>query len=296
VHHVPPTLDALSGPGEWGPSVPDAYRRGTMPSNRPNKQKRQRQNRQEREARRARSARAGEATAISRGERQAAASGAPGASSRTAGKAGKGGAAAKPTRASRYTIPGQRAVVMALLFTLVSAVTLLVAPVQVQREVPADDPVLEEIDEDDQEVTDDGTVTFVEDAKLLDEEGPAVAAGVMLTPILITGIAVWFTKKPQRSNVWTMAMVALAAYIFLFAGPYGIITLPSMIALAVGGFQSRRAENKERLATIRADKAARAAGEGDVEREGEVIDVDATEDAPVDDVPAEDAPVEDDRR
>lgn len=239
---------------------------------RPNKQDRQRQNRREREARLARSARAGEATAIARGEREASTtSGTTGSEAKGDKRATKGGRGKRP---SSFTIPGQRAVVMALLFTLVSGATLLLAPVQVQREVEADDPVLEQIDEDDisdrDEETD--TVTYVDDAKLLDEEGPAVAAGVLLTPVLITGAAVWFTKKPQRSTAWTMALIALAAYIFLFAGPYGIITLPSMIALAVGGFQSRRAEGKERLATLRAGKAAEQRGEGDV------IDVTAVED------------------
>jgi hypothetical protein len=240
-----------------------------MAQKRPNKQQRQRQNRQQREARRARSVHAGEATAIARGEREAAE---PTTSTRAAGggkSKGSRAAEARAARKSRYTIPGQRAVVMALLFTIVSAVTLLIAPVQVQREVPIGDPVLEDVDEGDQDVDEEaGTVTYVDDAKLLDEEGPAVAAGVMLTPILITGAAVWFTKRPQRSNVWTMAMIALAGYIFLFAGPYGIITLPSLIALAVGGFQSRRAESKERLAELRAKKAAGG---------GEVIDAESTE-------------------
>lgn len=268
---------------EWGRPDRALYRRCTMASKRPNKQQRQRQNRQRREARQARSVHAGEATAIARGEREAAE---PTTSSRGGGKQDAKAdraarvAQARADRKSRYSIPGQRAVVMAFLFTIVSAATLLIAPVQVQREVPIDDPVLEEIDEDDQDVDEEaGTVTYVDDAKLLDEEGPAVAAGVMLTPILITGAAVWFTKKPQRSNVWTMAMIALAAYIFLFAGPYGIITLPSMIALAVGGFQSRRAESKERLAEIRAKKAATG--------DGEVIDVESTDVTDADEVEPE---------
>jgi hypothetical protein len=251
-----------------------------MAQKRPNKQQRQRQNRQQRQARQARSVHAGEATAISRGERERAE---PTASARGSGKGkpGKAAAPAKGGRKPRYTIPGQRAVVMAFLFTLVSAATLLLAPVQVQREVNIDDPVLQEIDVDDQDIDEEaGTVTYVEDAKLLDEEGPAVAAGVMLTPILITGLAVWFTKRPQRSNVWTMAMIGLAAYIFLFAGPYGIITLPAMIALAVGGFQSRRAESKERLAELRAKKEG--ADDGEV-IDDEVIDVDSTEVEAVDD-------------
>jgi len=244
---------------------------------RPNKQKRQRQNRQVRQSRQARSVRAGEATAISRGEREAAA---PTAGSRAAGKAAAGtgrGRAGEPRRRSPFTIPGQRAVVMAFLFTIVSAGTLLLAPVQVQREVDADAPVVAELDEDDIRERDEeaGTVTYVDDAKLLDEEGPAVAAGVLLTPILITGAAVWFTKRPQRSTAWTLALMALAAFVFFFAGPYGIITLPAMIALAVGGFQSRRAEAKARMAEIRAKKAAGG--------DGEVIDVDATEEPVADD-------------
>ena len=254
----------LGGRGGWRlPSRP-------VPS-RPSKDKRQRQNRQERAARRARSAHAGEATAITRGEVPAS------SSPISSGRGDKGDKAAKGKRSvqkrkSPFTIPGQRAVTMAFLFTLVSAGTLLLAPVQVQREVDADSPVLEQVDDGDITDRDEeaGTVTYVDDAKLLDEEGPAVAAGVLLTPILVTGAALWFTKKPQRSNVWTMCLIALAAFVFFFAGPYRIITLPSMIALAVGGFQSRRAETKARMAQIREEKARRAEG-------GEVIDARATE-------------------
>jgi len=244
---------------------------------RPSKDKRQRQNRNERAARQARRTHAGEATALSRGEREAAA---PTTSARAAGRDAKAaGAGTKEAggrkRRSPFTIPGQRAVVMAFLFTIVSAVTLLVAPVQVEREVDEDAPILERIDEDDITERDEeaGTVTYVDDAKLIDEESLAVAAGVLLTPILITGICAWFAKRPQRSNVWTFGLMALAAYIFFFAGPYGIITLPSMIALAVGGFQSRRAESKARLAELRAQKASGTDGTAD----GDVIDVDATE-------------------
>jgi len=241
---------------------------------RPSKDKRQRQNRHERAARQARRTHAGEATALARGEREAAA---PTTSARAAGRDARDAKAARPAaggrakRSSPFSVPGQRAVVTALLFTVVAAVTLLLAPVQVAREVDEDAPILERIDEDDitDRDEDEGTVTYVEDAKLLEEESPAVAAGVLLTPIVITGICAWFATRPQRSNVWTFGLMAMAAYVFFFAGPYGIITLPSMIALAVGGFQSRRAEGKARLAEIRAEKAERAAGE--------VIDVDATE-------------------
>jgi heme exporter protein D len=167
----------------------------------------------------------------------------------------------------QYTIPGQRAVVLAFLFTLVSAATLLIAPIQVPREVPADDPRVEEGDE----VDDDGTVTIYEDGKLLEEETAPVAAMVLLAPIAITGAAVWFTKRPQRSTAWSIAMVALAGYVF-FVGSYAIISLPSLVALAVAGFQSRRADNKVRVAELKAQRAARKAAKG-----GTVIDVDSTE-------------------
>jgi hypothetical protein len=145
-------------------------------AHRPSKNKRQRQNRQERMARQARSARAGEATAIARGEREAAATT---TSDRAKGKDAKGGKGAKgrpaAKRKSPFTVPGQRAVVMAFLFTIVSAGTLLLAPVQVQREVDANDPVLEQIDEDDIRERDEeaGTVRYIDDVKLLEEEGPA---------------------------------------------------------------------------------------------------------------------------
>lgn len=255
-----------------------------MASKRPNKQQRQRQNRQQREARRARSARAGEATAVARGEKKPSAVAAD--SSRTTGKAGGAKAApAKRRRPSYYTVPGQRAVVMAFAFTIVSAVMLLVS--DVPHQVDADDPVLQEIDEDAIQERDEeeGTVRF--DARLLEVQEPAVAAGVLLTPIAITGAAVWFAKRPQRSTVWTISLILMAGYVFFLAGPYVQLMIIPMIALAVGGFQSRRAESKERLAELRAKKAAAA--------DGEVIDVESTEVDPSADEAAR--PVaEDDRR
>ncbi|MGK2929004.1 MAG: hypothetical protein ACSLFO_05440 [Acidimicrobiales bacterium] len=243
---------------------------------RPSKSKRYRQNKAVRDARAARSARAGEATAIARGERAVApheadapdqAGAATGAKTAPGGKRGRSG-----KRKSPYTVPGQRAVVLAFMFTLVSAATLLLAPIQVPRDVPPDDPrVEEEVEVGDR--NDDGTVTIFEDGKLVEEESAATAALVLLAPIAITGAAVWFTKRPQRSTAWSIAMVALAGYVF-FVGSYAIISLPSLIALAVGGFQSRRDENKDRVAEIRAQREARKAAKAS---RGTVIDVAATE-------------------
>lgn len=241
---------------------------------RPSKSKRYRQNKAQRDARAARSLRAGEATAIARGERSAHVpeTGAEGGDDPTGAtrNAATGGKVRKGKRKSPYTIPGQRAVVLAFMFTLVSAATLLLAPIQVPQDVPADDPRVEEEDD----VNDDGTVTIFEDGKLVEEESAPVAALVLLAPIAITGTAVWFTKKPQRSTAWSIAMVALAGYVF-FVGSYAIISLPSLVALAVGGFQSRRDENKDRVAEIRAQREARKAAKAG---RGAVIDADATED------------------
>lgn len=239
---------------------------------RPSKSKRYRQNKAVRDARAARSARAGEATAIARGERSVAPHEADAPDQASAETAPDGKRRRSGKRKSPYTVPGQRAVVLAFMFTLVSAATLLLAPIQVPRDVPPDDPrVEEEVEEGDR--NDDGTVTIFEDGKLVEEESAATAALVLLAPIAITGAAVWFTKRPQRSTAWSIAMVALAGYVF-FVGSYAIISLPSLIALAVGGFQSRRDENKDRVAEIRAQREARKAAKAG---RGTVIDVEATE-------------------
>lgn len=236
-------------------------------SRRPDKSKRYRQNKAVREARAARSARAGEATAIARGDREPAAAPATPAA-RTDETAGsprtKGG---RVRRQSPWTIPGQRAVVLAFMFSVVSAATLLLAPIQVPRDVPADDPRVEEGDER----NDDGTVRILENGKLVEEESAPVAAVVLLAPIAITGAAVWFAKRPQRATAWTLAMLAMAAYVF-FVGSYGIIALPSLIAIGVGGFQTRRVESRERLAELKAERARRKAARR------EVIDVEPVDD------------------
>ncbi len=275
---------------EWGSTDSAEYGHAVASSKRrPDKSKRYRENKARREARAARSAHAGEATAISRGEREPVAP-KPKATA-TSGAKGK-----RPKRESPWKIPGQRAVVLAFLFTLVSAATLLLAPIQVERDIPAsvgedgtvtvDDPefVDEEFSEDD--VSDDGTVAVFVDGKLAEEESAGVVGMVLITPIVITGAAVWFTKRPQRSTAWTFAMIALAGYIFFLAGPYGIITLPSLVALSVGNFQSRRVDNKARMEEIKAQRAARA------DDEDEVIDVEAVEETDVDDDEIEDTDVE----
>jgi ferredoxin len=153
-----------------------------------------------------------------------------------------------------------------------------------------EDNVPAEVSEEDvSEPDDNGIVEYTENIKLFEEESAPVAATVMLLPIAITGGAVWFTKRKQRTIVWTISLFVLTGYM-LVAGPYSFYALPSMIAMAVGAFQSRRAENKpriealkkereERMAAKKAAKEQRARGEeptsGDEPAEvidGEVID------------------------
>lgn len=247
-----------------------------MASSKPNKSERQRRNRAKRDARQARSAHAGEATEIARDV------GAPradeGSESDAPGRAAAKGSAAtrKAGRGGRqnpFTIPGQRAVMLAFLFSIASIGLLLFTPVRVAREVDADDPRIEQAE--DVEVNDDGTVSFTEDVKLLDEESLPVALLIMLTPVAITGAAAFFTKHEKRSTIWTMAMLAIAGYVFFIGGAYAIYTLPSLVALGVGGFQTRRAENAERVAELKAQRAARKAAKASGKN---VIDVDAVDD------------------
>jgi hypothetical protein len=139
--------------------------------------------------------------------------------------------------------------------------------VPVSRDVPADDPRVEEQDAE----VEDGRATITDDVRLIDEESPAVAGLILLLPVAITGAAVYFSKHEKRATIWNVAMLGLAACLFL-SGPYAFFLLPALVALGVGGFQARRVESKARLAELKAERARRKAGEG------EVIDVDAVDD------------------
>lgn len=260
-----------------------------MASSKPSKAERQRRNRARREARQARSAHAGEATEIAKelgdaenddatdAEQSEATTGTTSAAS--SAKTKKPGAEPKRGRRQNpFTIPGQRAVVLAFLFSIASIGLLIFTPVRVEREVPEDDPRVEQAE--DAEINDDGTATIVEDVKLLDEESVPVALLIMLTPVAITGAAAYFTKHEKRSTIWTMSMLAIAGYVFFIGGAYAIYTLPALVALGVGGFQSRRADNADRVAELKEQRARRKAAkaEGRSSERGDVIDVDAVED------------------
>ncbi len=246
-----------------------------MASSKPNKSERQRRNRARRDTRQARSAHAGEATEIAR-DAGGSVDDESDVSSKKAATGSTKPAKATTKRGGRqnpFTIPGQRAVMLAFLFSIASVGLLLFTEVGVQRTVADDDPRLETAAN--VEVNDDGTATFLDDVKLLDEESLPVALLIMLTPVVIAGAAAFFTKHEKRSTIWTMAMLAIAGYVFFIGGAYAIYTLPALVALGVGGFQTRRADNAERVAELKEQRAARKAAKA---ARKDVIDVDAVED------------------
>ncbi len=159
------------------------------------------------------------------------------------------------------------------MFSLASIGLLIFSPVRVERVVPEDDPRVEGAE--DVEIDDDENATIVEDVKLLDEETLPIALLIMFTPVAITGAAAYFTKHEKRSTIWTMAMLAIAGFVFFLGGAYAIYTLPALVALGVGGFQTRRADNAPRVAELKEQRAARKA---DKAAGKNVIDVDPVED------------------
>lgn len=273
-----------------------------MADRKPNKDERQRRNRARRDARAARSAHAGEATAIARGEAEAAAS--KTTSSRvdrnaSEGKPAKAGvqdrrAAAKERMKARYPIPGQRAMFLGMVFTAVFIATTLFTEFPIPDTVPENDPRVEDADSVDElhgsvaeagqaalgDASEPLDVRIYENGRLLDEEDPVPAGLILLAPSAICAGAYWFTKREQRNTVWTMALFALTGY-FMFAQPYSLFVLPSLVAVGVGAFQSRKAANEPRMAELRAQrearlaaKAAEAKGADADEDAGDIIDVD----------------------
>lgn len=260
------------------------YRWVVASKRQPQKSRRQQRNRAVREAREARSRNAGEIAAINRGEREPVTA----APERTTGEASPPAGSAprrrwwQPKRESPWTIPGQRAVVLSFLFSLVSAATLAFAPIQAERTVALDSPVAQEEGATEEDDTDgDGQVSVYVDSKLFDEESAAAAVAILVVPMAITGAAVAATKHRRRSLLWSVAMLAFAMFIFYGAGSYGILTLPSLLALTWGTFQSRRADQKERMAAIEAQREERAAADDDGDEPDDVDDREP-DDEPVD--------------
>ena len=246
--------------------------------NRPNKDKRRRQNLARRAAREARSAHAGEATSVGESGHEVApvtssrAKDRPAPSSSTTdGKpsAQDRRAAAKARMEARYPIPGQRAMFMGLAFAAVFAVMVLFVDHPVPDSVQPDDPRVEtardvELDDDDEpKLNDDGTVNIIEYYKVYDENarGPVGAGLIALAPLAICGAAYYYKDNKKRRNVlWTGAMFLLTG-VMVLGTPYTIYMLPTLVAVGVGVFQYRKAENAPRMEELRRQREARRAAQ-----------------------------------
>ncbi|MGH9113945.1 MAG: hypothetical protein ACRDZN_16845 [Acidimicrobiales bacterium] len=183
--------------------------------------------------------------------------------------------------------PGDRAVLAALVVSIISAIAVLFLRVDVDdrgetlptqfrgvarlaREAVTGEPLA------------DKTKT------LLDASGPGVLPFVIL-PITVAAFAVWANRRPDRSRMLTFALVAMAVAVLL-SGGIGMLFLPSLIVLGVASFQIRKADAPARAAESmsrsRWGRSAPIDAESDevdaVDALDEVDAVDATDEPEVD--------------
>ena len=296
----PAVLDRLLGsPGRRGRSAGPTV--ATVPDKRnDSKQRRAARNRASREA------------LAARRDNVASAPASPSSTGGGTSRAGGGGSgrpaaaaavasAPPPTGLSailRSRRPGDRAVLLAVAFSVVSVIFLLFVEVDVDDRGEAIPPSF-------------GGVTLLareavtgepvpdKTESLLSASGPGIIA-VMALPVLVTLFAFWGNRRPDRGRMLTFAMFGMLAAV-LVTGGLGIYFLPSLIAIGFASFQVRRLEMPARAAAERAAPRERW-------RRGRVIDAEShevTDDEPVDepvddleasvdDAPADAAPTDDD--
>ena len=150
--------------------------------------------------------------------------------------------------------PGDRAVLLSVLFALVSVVFLLFVRVDVDDRGDAIPPTY-------------GGVTLLareaitgepvpeRTETLLSASGPGVLA-VMALPVLVTLFAFWGNRRPDRGRMLTFAMFGMLAAV-LVTGGLGIYFLPSLIAIGFASFQVRRLEMPARLGERRPPRGRR---------------------------------------
>ncbi|MFP3900965.1 MAG: hypothetical protein ACLFXM_08915 [Acidimicrobiia bacterium] len=199
--------------------------------------------------------------------------------------AGAGAGPAGRGMAARYRgrRPGDTAVLVALVLSIVSAVSVLFVRVPVDdrgEPLPGRFRALYEQAREMQigrDIGDDTTSLF--------EAQPSVLF-ILALAVLVCAFAVWANRRPDRSRLLTFAMLALAGTVILGAG---FLFLPSLIALAVASFQVRKAEMAGR-APAQGDARGRGgpggagarstAGGGADGGARDVIDVDSEESTP----------------
>src|SRR5690606_17363695 len=89
-----------------------------------------------------------------------------------------------------------------------------------------------------------------ETANIFAAYGPAIIL-LLAIPLLVMLFALWANRRPDRGRMLTFAMLAMAGAVIVTQMQ---IYLPAMIALAVAGFQARKAD----LPAQMAERAARA--------------------------------------
>lgn len=147
--------------------------------------------------------------------------------------------------------PGGRAIVLAMLVSVVFAVTLLAFPVLPSTDLAGyGETVVEarvEAEGGDDGAVDDALADFtrspVESVRGLDYRPPQlyVAIGIALVPILIAAFAVRGLLRPTRSR--TLFMTAIAGVLYFVANPgVGLYYVLGVIALGFGAYQSSKAD------------------------------------------------------
>ena len=101
----------------------------------------------------------------------------------------------------------------------------------------------------------------VESTYLISQIGPA--AGVVVFPVLIAGLAVFAARRPNRTRTFTLAAVGLLLFVLVLSS-VGIFFLFSAGALGFGAYQSRRADGP---GTGRTRRGRRRAGARDDEED-----------------------------
>lgn len=189
-----------------------------------------------------------------------------------------GGAGSTRTGRSRGRRPGDLAVLLALVFAGISAVTMLFLRVPVDdRGEPLPDRFRGVAVQAREMLT--GRDVGDETTSLLDAQGPGILV-VLALPVLVCAFALWANRRPDRSRMLTFAMLALAGTIILGAG---FLFLPSLIALAVASFLVRKAELPARMAGRTGPaRNGRDGRHREVRDDGRVIDLESEEVAPDD--------------
>lgn len=172
-------------------------------------------------------------------------------------------------RDDRGQVAGHRAAVFALVFAIASSGLLLFIKIPIERDIAsvADAPAGCEIAEDSkaddsaEKKDDDEQLTCVENVTIPHELG-LVAYPILAVPVIIGAVGFWATTRERQARIWTFCLVAFAVFLLGFAIG-GLLFIPSMIALTVASFQSRRAEQKllmaQHAAGVRPDKAGSSA-------------------------------------